>query len=169
VPAPKPAKPGATPADLIPLPDPGPLPEDELLRGQPGSRLKPAPEGALIPNSQSAMRPGERPKNRSTLKPPTTSGELEGRIRYREARTKVASDPKVQALWEESRQARTDFEKRDALRRYYKTLYARILTMDKALAPIVEERQRTSLRRLDQTRIAPTDAQEELHRTHPDY
>ena len=60
--------------------------------------------------------------------------------------------------------ALTDYEKRDALRRYYNTLYKRIVSFDKGLKTLVDERQRLSLRRLDQTRIDPTDPLDEEHR-----
>jgi hypothetical protein len=160
---PAPAKPAATPTELPPLPDPAPVPEDpDLMRNQPGSRLKPDP--SLIPERIPA-RPGERTKTRSsTLKPPTTSADLDARIRFRQAHTRAANEPAIQALWTESRVALTDYEKRDALRRYYNTLYKRIVSFDKGLKTLVDERQRLSLRRLDQTRIDPTDPLDEEHR-----
>jgi hypothetical protein len=120
--------------------------------------MKPAPqkeEPFLIPGA--IVRPQERPKTRSTLKPPTTSADLAARIRYREAHTRAANDPKIQALWEESRRVETDGQKRDSLRRYYGALYSRILALDKTVAPLVEDRRRVSLKRLEQTRIEPTD------------
>jgi hypothetical protein len=150
--------PTENPADLPPLPDPSPGGEaGELMKNQPGSRLKPAPqrEPGLVP--EGIVRPGERPKSRSTLKPPTTSADLAARIRYREAHSRAVNDPKIQALWTESRQVPTDGQKRDALRRYYGALYSRILALDKTVAPLVEERRRVSLKRLDQTRVDPTD------------
>jgi hypothetical protein len=166
-PAEKPAvTPTENPADLPPLPDPSPGGEPgELMKNQSGSRLKPAPqrEPGLVP--EGIVRPGERPKTRSTLKPPTTSADLAARIRYREAHTRAVNDPKIQAIWQESRQVPTDGQKRDALRRYYGALYTRILALDKTVAPIVEERRRNSLKRLDQTRVDPTDLLDErIHR-----
>jgi hypothetical protein len=168
-PAATPASPAAAPTDLPPLPDPVPGGEPgELMRNQPGGRLKPAPQGesSLVP--QGIVRPGERPKGRSTLRPPTTSAELTARIRFREAHSRAANDPKIQALWDESRQAPTDGHKREALRRYYTALYSRILAVDKSVAPLVEERRRVSLHRLDQTRIDPTDPLDEEHRQRRD-
>ena len=156
-------KPTAPPAELPPLPDPAPVPEDpDLMRNQPGSRLKPDP--TLMPDRIPAIKPGERSKSRGTLKPPTTSADLDARIRFRQAHTRAANEPAIQSLWEESRQALTDYEKRAALRRYYTTLYKRIVSFDKGIKPLVDERQRVSLRRLDQTRIDPTDPLDEEHR-----
>ena len=163
-------KPTDNPADLPPLPDPSPGGEaGELMKNQPGSRLKPAPqkeEPFLIPGA--VVRPQDRSKGRGTLKPPTTSADLAARIRYREAHSRAANDPKIQALWEESRRVATDGQKRDSLRRYYGALYTRILTLDKAVAPIVEERRRVSLKRLDQNRVDPTNPLEDENRLRRD-
>ena len=135
-----------------------PAPEDEsdLLKGQPGGRLKPAP--SVLPDNvpPSAKRSPEKPRTGTSLKPPTTSEDLDLRIRYREARNRAATDANVQAAWEDSREAKTDFEKREAMKRYYNTLYKKMLALDKGIAPLVTERQRVALHRLDQTRIEPT-------------
>ena len=158
------------PGELPPLPDPAPMPEEDLLRNQPGSRIKPAPEGApsLLPESEK-IKPGERPRGRTTLKPPATSADLDARIRFREAASKAAQDPGIQAMWAESRKAKTDYEKREALRRYYTALYKRVTAFDRGIAPLVEERKRVALRKLDQTRIDPTDPLDEEHRQRRDY
>ena len=160
-PVPAPPQAQAPLPELAPLPDPST--DGDLLRNQPGGRLRPAPEPSLIPGIPGRAG-GDRPKGRSTLRPPTTSADLEARIRYRQAHSRAANEAPIQALWEESREAKTDYAKRDALRRYYTLLYRRILTFDKTIAPLVQERQRISLRRLDQTRIEPTDPLEEEYR-----
>jgi hypothetical protein len=164
-PAPPPSQ--ANPAELPPLPDPSPTGEaGELLRNQPGSRVKPAPqaEPSMVPEFIPGARGSrERPKTRSTLRPPTTSAELDARIRFRQAHSRASSDPKIQELWEESRRVPTDGQKRDALRRYYTLLYKRMLSIDRGIAALVQERQRVSLHRLDQTRIEPTDPLYEEH------
>lgn len=150
------SEPALNPAELPPLPDPAPTGESER---------KAKSETSLVPDGvPKSSRIDERQKNRSTLKPPTTSAELESRIKFRQAHSRASNEPAIQALWEESREAETDFEKRDALRRYYDTLYKRMLSFDKSLKPLVEERRRVSLRRLDQNRIDPTDPLEEEHR-----
>lgn len=150
------ADPKAVPQELAPLPDPSP---GEL----PENRAK--PEQGLVPDGvPKTPKIDERARGRSTLKPPTTSAELESRIKFRQAHTRASNDPKIQALWEESRRAPTDYEKRDALRRYYTTLFKRMVSLDKSITPLVEERSKVALRRLDQTRIDPTDPLEEEHR-----
>ena len=42
------------------------------------------------------------------------------------------------------------------MKRYYNTLYKKMLALDKSIAPLVTERQRVALHRLDQTRVEPT-------------
>ncbi|RYD80290.1 MAG: hypothetical protein EOP84_12155 [Verrucomicrobiaceae bacterium] len=53
--------------------------------------------------------------------------------------------------------ARTDYEKREALKKYYALLYARMEKMDKSLKKEIEVREPLTVRRLHQTRIAPTE------------
>lgn len=149
----KPAEQTATELPPLPEPEPG-SPQADLLRNQPGGRLTPAP--ARVPGARKLTNP-EGVIGRTTLRPPTTSGELERRIRYREARTRAEADPKLRDLWNESRIAPTDFEKRAILKDYYKGLYAKMLASDKSLEPLINLRRRIALRRLDQTRIEPTD------------
>jgi len=147
-------KPEASKPELPALPSP-----DETLdptKGQPGGRLKPA--GSVLPDDvpPPTKRGPDQPRTRTALKPPTTSADLDLRIRYRQARTRSATDPAVQAAWEDSRVAKTDFDKREAMKRYYNTLYKKMLALDKSIAPLVTERQRVALHRLDQTRVEPT-------------
>jgi hypothetical protein len=176
----KPAQPDAKPAasTLKPTPDlpdlPSPGNEADLTKGQPGGRLKPAPEKISGPGAVKLPKPdpgttGDRPKTRTTLKPPATATDLDLRIRFRKAQSKAASDPAIQAAWEESRLAVTDYDKREALKGYYQMLFKRMLALDKGIAPLVADRQQYSLRRLQQTRIDPTDPLDEEHRQRRDY
>jgi hypothetical protein len=95
-------------------------------------------------------------KNSATLRPPTTSADLDMRIRYRRARNIAESDTAVRAAWDESRAAKTDHAKRQALKRYYDALLTRVLAIDKGLAPLVEQRKKYEGVVLEQLRIAPT-------------
>lgn len=159
-----------TPADLPELPAPSDNPD--MTKGQPGGRLKPGGEPQLLPDEVPTNRktnpgppiPGsafERGKTRTSIKPPTTSVDLDLRIRYRQAQSKAAADPAIQAFWEESRLAVTDYAKREAMKSYYQRLFKKMLAIDKGIAPLVEDRQRYALRRLEQTRIDPTDPLDE--------
>jgi hypothetical protein len=174
---PKPVAPAeARPAELPPLPAPSPEKENsDLLKVQPGG-VKPDPtrSNSAVPDvlaparKNSGSKPGTPPKDSSTLKPPTTSAELDARIRYRQAHTRASNDAAIKALWAESRVARTDYEKRETLKAYYTALYRKMLAMDKGIATIVEERKRVALGKLSQTRIDPTDPLDEEHRQRRD-
>ena len=56
----------------------------------------------------------------------------------REAKTKAQRDPAVQAEWDRAIEARTDYEKREALKSYYKMLYGRIAKIDPTLKKPIE-------------------------------
>jgi hypothetical protein len=149
--------------DLPELPSRG---EDaDLTKGQPGGRIKPAPE--KLPGGTAAKpkpKPGtyaDRSKTRTALRAPLTAADLDLRIRYRQAESKAANDPVVQSAWEDSRAAKTDYGKREAMTRYYEALFKRMLAIDKGIAPVVEDRKGFSLRRLKQTRVDPTDPLDE--------
>jgi hypothetical protein len=169
--------PPAKPPELPPLPAPsGENENTDLLKVPAGGRLRPAPdrpksllpEGLAPSRKGDPVRPGMPPKGRSTLTPPTTSVELDARIRYRQAQSRAVNDAAVQSLWADSRAAKTDFEKREALKSYYTLLFRKMVALDKGIATLVEERKRVALRRLDQTRIEPTDPLEEEHRQRRD-
>ncbi len=146
--------PQVSPAPLAAAPDvPGePLPLNPSVP-------PPTPARSLLPDR---IRPTAKPllpvvgKGSAILRPPATSAELDMRIRYRQARTIAESDGNVRAAWEESRAAKTDYAKRMALKRYYDSLFARILSIDRGVAPFVEQRKRYEVMVLDQSRIAPT-------------
>ena len=91
-----------------------------------------------------------------TSKTDVSAAELRERIRFREAKTKALRDAQVQAHWERAAGAKTDYEKREALKSYYKLLYARIAKLDGSIRKLIEQREQFSLRRLEQTRIDPT-------------
>lgn len=155
-----------------------PEPTLDLMPAQPTQTL-PAPstpisetEPSLIPEA-----PTTNPKSRgSAIEPPSRIGvpegkekkqkksateisnnELQTRIRFRQAKTRALGDPAIQAEWDKSVVAHTDFEKRAALKRFYTMLYARMGKLDGTLKKEIDERQRVSLKRLDQTRIEATE------------
>ena len=61
------------------------------------------------------------------------------------------------AAWDAAEKAKTDLEKREALKRYYTLLNARIRKLDGSLSKVAIERETTATRRLGQTRIDPTE------------
>jgi hypothetical protein len=58
--------------------------------------------------------------------------------------------------WEETRYPKSDQQKREALRRYYDLLFAKMLGVDRGIATLVEARRKAETATLTQTRIAPT-------------
>ena len=151
--------------DVPPLPMPSEGKPGDLMKNRPDSSLKlggektPSlmPEGINPVGKSDTTKPGYLPKGHSTYRPPTTSTDLDLRIRYRQAQRRVQDDPALQALWRQSRTARTDYVKRDVLRSYYKLMFQKMLATDKGIFPLVQDRERYTLNRLDQTRVEPTD------------
>ena len=144
-----PAKLPAAEADRTPpLPDPIPRPATtpSLLPDEIPTPAKRAP----------LAKPSAPGKPGTTLKPQATAAEFDLRLRYRKARNVAETNEKVRAAWEISRDAKTDQGKRQALKRYYEVLFARMLTVDRGIAPLVEERRKAEIAALTQTHIAPT-------------
>jgi hypothetical protein len=145
--------PGAAPAPAAPMP--AAEPEVTLIPEQVPQNVKPSAAAAAEPKAETKSKTEENAE------------ELIARIHFREARVKALRDPQVQAEWDTAMKAKTDLEKREALKRYYKLLYARILKLDSSVKKVAELRQQSALRRLEQTRIDPTeplDVQERAER-----
>lgn len=137
----------------------------DLMPAQPEPLLPPpsSTEPTLIPEAPaSRQKPRgnalEQPKKEQVKSNATEAAQnaLNERIRYRTAKTRALREPAVQAEWERSQTAHTDFEKREALKRYYKLLFARMAKLDGSLKKEIALRERTSLRRLEQTRVDAT-------------
>ena len=133
----------------------------ELMPSKPAQLLPPPSGLSLIPE---IPLPPERSRPRTVESPikkrdsATADAEdlIKQRIRLREAKTKAQRDPAVQAEWDRAAAVRTDYEKREALKSYYKLLYGRMAKVDPALKAPIETQLRESLGQLEQTRIAPT-------------
>jgi hypothetical protein len=152
-PAPTPVSPSGKPLDLMPtqpeplLPPPA-MPEPTLIPESPERTEK--PRGTAIPQPEA-----ERKKEKKNTTEAAENA-LQERIRFRQAKTRALRDPAIQAEWERAGKAHTDFEKREALKRYYKLLYARMAKLDGSLKKEIALRQNISLRRLEQRHIDPT-------------
>ena len=143
-----PVTPRATDPDLLQLDKPVPRPETppSLLPDDiPAAMPRPSP--ARPPAGE---RPGPVPKQQAA------AAELDLRIRYRKARNVADANEKVRAAWEDSRDAKTDHAKRQALKRYYDLLFARMLSVDRGIAPLVKQRRDAETAALTQTQVAPT-------------
>lgn len=146
-----PAPAAAKPLQLAPEPAPADIliPENlpQLSKPQ-GSAI---PQPSSYPNSSSRATPSKPSKTQ------IAEDEVKQRIQYRLAKNKAVRDPAVQAAWEAADKAGTDLEKREAMKRYYTLLNARIRKIDGSLSKVAIERQSSSTRRLEQTRIDPTE------------
>ena len=92
----------------------------------------------LIPESPvPAKKPKPAPPKKSSTE--QASDDLQTRIRYREARTKALQDPKIQMEWDRAQAAKTDPEKREAMKNYYTLLCDRVVKIDPATKPRIEK------------------------------
>lgn len=149
-PAPAPGK----PLQLAPEPAPTDILIPENLP------QNPKPQGSAIPQPTSMPRSTTRGVTSTPDQPNKTQAaedEVKLRVQYRLAKNKALRDPAVQAAWHAAETARTDLEKREAMKRYYNLLNARIRKIDGSLGKLATERQTGSTRRLEQTRIDPTE------------
>ena len=92
----------------------------------------------LIPE---APAPEKKPKPEPQKKSSTeqASDDLQARIRYREARTKALQDPRIQMEWDRAQAAKTDPEKREAMKSYYTLLCDRLVKIDPTTKSRVEK------------------------------
>ena len=102
------------------------------------------------------QKPPATGKSGALGKPQATAAEFDLRIRYQKARNVAEMNEKVRAAWNDSRDVKTDLQKRQALKRYYDVLFAQMLTVDRGIAPLVEQRHKAENARLTQSHIAPT-------------
>ncbi len=102
----------------------------------------------LIPESPApAKKPKPAPQKKSSTE--QASDDLQTRIRYREARTKALQDPKIQMEWARAHAAKTDPEKREALKNYYQMFCDRIVKIDPTTKPRIETLRKTLAWRLE--------------------
>jgi hypothetical protein len=119
----------------------------------PGSPASLMPEG-LPPLDKSPLSKGE--KNR-TDKTAIAEDALRKRIKLREIKTKALRDPAIQAEWEKSLAARTDYEKRAIMTNYYNLLFDRMLKIDATLKTEIDALRDSYISDVTQKRVAPTE------------
>lgn len=117
--------------------------------------LEPAPK----PSGTALIEPGamEKAVEQKIDKTTAAQDELNARIKMRELKTKFERDPKIAGELDRANAAKTDYEKREALRSYYTMLYERIAKADSSLKKRADAARVRMTHRLDQTRIAPTE------------
>lgn len=141
--------------------------KDSTLKLEPAAKSEPL---GLIPDT---LVPVPKPKGTALTEPSgleegtmkeqkidkttAASDELNQRIKMRDLKTKVDRDPKVAGELERANVAKTDYEKREALRSYYTMLYDKIAKLDPSLQKRANDAKSRMTHRLDQTRVAPTE------------
>lgn len=152
----------ATPSDTPREPS---APEGDRLELIPTKPAQIMPPPAGLPLIPEIPMPPPLPPTRSRPESPirkrdsaTADAEdaVKQRIRIREAKTKAQRDPAIQAEWDRAESLRTDYEKREAMKNYYRLLYGRMTKLDPSLKAPIDTLLQQSLARLDQTKIAPT-------------
>jgi hypothetical protein len=144
-----------------------PAPKDPAMKLEPAAAPKeplglipetlepvPKPSGTALIEPGAAM---EKVIEQKIDKTTAAQDELNARIKMRELKTKFERDPKISAELERANTAKTDYEKREALRSYYTMLYDRIGKADSSLKKRATEAKQRLTHRLDQTRVAPTE------------
>ncbi|MBN8711556.1 MAG: hypothetical protein J0I10_19445 [Verrucomicrobia bacterium] len=77
-------------------------------------------------------------------------------VRYRDVRVQADKDPQVLAMFKKSTVAKTDEDKRAALREYYRLLFQKMIDIDNSLTARCKAMEAAYLRRLAQERLEPT-------------
>jgi len=152
VPLPETLSPGATP-------QPGPTPLS-LIPNTPEPVAKPSSYHGSSSSSVSDNRgaPSIIKKNKTLA----NTDDIADRIKFREAKTKALQDEKIQSLWSQAQAAKTDEDKRGALKQYYTELYAKILKINGSLKKLVSQREKDSLKQLDQHKVRPEEYPQEV-------
>lgn len=142
---------------LTPVNPPAAIPDSAPPIGDPLAPPSLLPdEIPATPARRTAGPTPAAPGKSVSLKPQATAAEFDLRIRYRKARNVAERTAPVRAAWDDSREAKTDLRKRQTLRRYYDVLFAQMVSVDRGIAPFVEQRHQAENARLTQSRIAPT-------------
>ncbi len=136
--------------DMEPASD---LPMDESL-----------PSGALsddeLPDPNTLIPDDFPPVDEAPPPPVVTENEFEKerkmRIRFVEVKLLASKDQAIRDMKAKADVARTDEDKRAALREYYRMLFARIVSIDAELTDRAELMEQAYLRRLGQFRVEPT-------------
>ena len=113
----------------------------------------------LIPETPDTT---EKPKGSAIANPKSdktsaAEDELGARLRMREIRTQALQDAKIRSEWDRAHAAKTDLEKREAMKNYYTLLYAKMEKLDGSLHKRIAELKSVTVKRLTQHNIDPTD------------
>jgi hypothetical protein len=102
------------------------------------------PDSGPVPPSMPKVAENTQSKTRDLL------------VRYRDVRIQADKDPQVLAMYKKSTVAKTDEDKRAALREYYRLLFQKMIDIDSSLTVRCRGMEAAYLRRLAQERLEPT-------------
>jgi hypothetical protein len=142
--------------------EPTPLPLMPETPSSPTARPHHGYGGGGGPAAGSAATQNPIKKNKTQ----ESTEDVGDRIKYREAKYKATQDPKIQALLDEANAARKDFDKREAMRKYYRELGAKIMKIDSSIKKLATIRMQESLKLLDQTHVRPEEYPQEASASH---
>ncbi len=142
------AEPPLAPGEEALPPLEGGFPGDDAIFGSESLGVSALPGANLRPSRVIPPRP--------VLAPDSAEEARKMRIRFREAKIVADRDPAVQEMWQLSETAKTDEDKRAALRAYYRLLFSRVRKIDPKLKAYTEPKEAAALALLAQTRVDPT-------------
>ncbi len=102
------------------------------------------PDSGPVPPSMPKVAENQQSKARELI------------TRYRDVRVQADKDPQVLAMFKKSTVAKTDEDKRAALREYYRLLFKKMIEIDSSLTVRCQGMEAAYLRRLAQERLEPT-------------
>jgi hypothetical protein len=118
----------------------------------------------------SAAQDTGKKKNKKPAGPSKTDAAedaLQLHVKMRVAKTKALEDPYIQAEFAKATATKTDYDRREAYKRYYVLLYSRMLQIDPSIAVGVAARQVLSFARNYQYRVTPTVPRDQVAQAAP--
>lgn len=114
-----------------------------------------------LPNPDSLIPSGTADAEEGPPAPPTVTEnkfdkDRKLQVRYQEVKLQALKDPAVRSLNDQAEKAKTDEMKRQALREYYRLLFAKMTAIDANLKMKCDTMEQAYLRRLGQYRVAPS-------------
>jgi len=133
-------------------------PSGQPASGQAIPLIPQAPPADNTAQTPGALDPGQKKDKKQAGPSRTDAAEdaMQLHIKLRAAKTKALMDPVIQAELAKVARRKTDYEIREAYKRYYVLLYARMLQIDPSLAAGITLREASSVARTYQYRIYPT-------------
>lgn len=134
-------------ADLLGAPFDEPLPMGQIpVEDLPDPNTLTADEALLrdLPPSAPAVAENKFERDRKL------------RVRFQEVKFQALKEPAIREMRQRAERARTDEEKRAALREHYKMLFAKMVAIDPELAERCTIMETAYLRRIGQFRVEPT-------------